>query len=571
MTESLKYGNRQLELTKSDKLIAVKPRPGLEKRLLSDVAPALATNGNSRGTIGGFRILRADAIPGTDDADKKLQRMREHAAVSVGTHVYHTSDDGVPFVPTGQLYVQCAPNAPIADCQALLQEHHLQIVEARGERELIVQVTAESENPVKTAAALQKSALIAVAEPDLATPGVLKQFVLPGDSMLKDQWHLHNEGFHRGTTLGFKEGADARVVAAWKTAKSLSSPTVIVAVIDDGFDLRHPDLAGDWKIVAPRDFTRNTNDPTPDVDAADWHGTACAGVAVGNADGTGILGAAPRCRLMPVRWGRDLSDRELEAWFGYVREQGAWVVSCSWGAAANNFPLSTRAHRAIERCAREGRGGQGCVICFAAGNDNHDINNPQGGTVDGFANHPDVIAVAASTSMDQRSNYSNFGAAISVCAPSSGAGGWGITTCDVMGQYLSDGVSQEAGYSPGDYTHEFGGTSSACPLVAGICALLLSIKPELTPAEVKSLIQRTARRIGGDDAYDEQGHSRDFGYGCIDADRAVAELLADVGGGEGGAGGPTDDQKAGKGEPSRQRTFGDQPARRVASPPPPTR
>ena len=331
---------------------------------------------------------------------------------------------------------------------------------------------------------------------------------------------------HRGTRVGFKKGADARVVAAWRHAKTLGDPTVVVAVIDDGFDLKHPDLSGEGKIVSPMDFTRNSNEPVPDLLGEDWHGTACAGVAVGNADSKGIVGAAPQCRLMPVRWGRDLSDREIENWFGWVKEQGAWVVSCSWGAAAKVFRLSTRVSRAITRCAREGRQGLGCVICFAAGNDNHDINDPTGAFLDGFATHPDVIAVAACNSRDQRSNYSNYGKEISVCASSSGAGGWGITTADVMGHFLRGGIWFEAGYSPGAFTHDFGGTSSACPLVAGICGLLLSIKPSMKAAEVKQLMQRTARRIGDPTAYDASGHSPNYGYGCIDALAAVQQLLS---------------------------------------------
>lgn len=520
----LKYGGHTLDLKKSQTLIAVKPRPGLEKKVLGDVVPGSAQPKDGAVTLGGFQLVNVEQAGRS--ADDALALARSNAAVAVGSHVFHTSDDGVPFVPTGQLYIEFDPTASAEACQQLLAEHRLHIVEARGERELIAQVGPGSPNPVKAAAALQSSPLVKVAEPDLATPGVLKGFVLPGDPILKEQWHLHNEGFHRGTRLGFKAGADARVVRAWTRTKSLSSPSVVVAVIDDGFDLAHPDLAGEWKIVAPRDFTRNSAAPAPDYEAHDWHGTACAGVAVGNADGVGILGAAPRCRLMPVRWGRDLSDREIEAWFDYVRDQGAWVVSCSWGAAAKYFPLGTRRRRAIERCVREGRGGLGCVVCFAAGNDAHDIDDPQAGTLDGFATHPDVIAVAASTSMDEPSDYSNYGAAISVCAPSSGAGGWGITTCDVTGTYVSNGQQREAGYSVGAYTNDFGGTSSACPLVAGICALLLSIQPALTARDVKDLIQRTARKIGGGSAYDVRGHSPQFGYGCIDAEAAVAALAA---------------------------------------------
>src|SRR5262249_26088908 len=158
----------------------------------------------------------------------------------------------------------------------------------------------------------------------------------------------------------------------------------------------------------------NTNNPSPkrfniDIRRGDYHGTACAGVAIGNANGLGITGAAPACRFMPVRWTGTISDDSIKKQFAYVAAQGAWVVSCSWGVAADYYQPSTVMNEAIANCAQTGRGGLGCVIVFAAGNSNHDINDPGGRTFDGFAVHPDVIAVAACNSLDQKSNYSNFG------------------------------------------------------------------------------------------------------------------------------------------------------------------
>jgi subtilisin family serine protease len=93
-----------------------------------------------------------------------------------------------------------------------------------------------------------------------------------------------------------------------------------------------------------------------------------------------------------------------------------------------------------------------------------------------------------------------------------------------MGTFLRNGQAIESGYSPGAYTFTFGGTSSSTPLVAGVCALLLSINPNLTAAQVKDLIQKTARKIGPASAYDANGHAREFGYGCIDAASAVKQL-----------------------------------------------
>jgi hypothetical protein len=328
-------------------------------------------------------------------------------------------------------------------------------------------------------------------------------------------------------------GADARVVAAWQRAQSLGSPACVVAVIDDGFDLTHPDLSGTSKVVAPWDFTTNTDNPSPrsfnpDPRRGDYHGTACAGVAIGNLNGGGIIGAAPNCRFMPVRWNSSIDDDTIKRQFQYVAAQGAWVVSCSWGVAADEFYLSTEMDEAIAECATQGRNGLGCVIVFAAGNSNHDINDPAGGTVDGFATHPDVIAVAACNSRDEKSNYSNFGREISICAPSSGTGGRKVLTSDVRGTFQFQGVTYEAGYEAGDYTRTFGGTSSATPLVAGICALLLSINPSLTARQVREILESTARRIGPPNSYDANGHSIIFGHGCIDADAAVQKALASL-------------------------------------------
>lgn len=228
---------------------------------------------------------------------------------------------------------------------------------------------------------------------------------------------------------------------------------------------------------------------------------------------------------MPIRWGRSIEPEEVERWFDYVTASGAAVVSCSWKARAQNYRLPTLTHEAIARCAREGRGGRGCVVVFAAGNEGVDIEAPAQGTFNGFAVHPDVIAVAASTSRDERAHYSNFGKAIAVCAPSSGVGGLGITTVDVTGNFTCGATSIPAGYASGPYTHDFGGTSSSTPLVAGICALLLSLRPDLSATSVKHVLCQTARKIGDLAQYDANNHSVLYGHGCVDASAAVAAIL----------------------------------------------
>lgn len=536
---AIQYGGSILTLSKSTNLVAVRARVGGENKVNSAVEHC---DGVCTGQVfRGFQV--ADLSGSSNSLEANLDTLRRDSSIDVGTHVFHTSADGVPFVPTGELYVEFSHKATGRECQKLIDTYALDVLETRGAKTAVLRVTRHSPNPLKVAMALQESGKVDIAEPELSTPAQLFNFVLPSDTKLDRQWHLKNKGTLNGSTLGLKTGADARVIDAWERAKTLGDRNVIVAVIDDGFDLKHPDLSGPGKVVAPWDFSRNNNNPEPGdnpqwnpnsgIWQGDWHGTACAGVAVGAADGSGIVGSAPNCRFMPIRWGVNLSDQQIENWFAHATDQGASVVSCSWGAAARVFRLSTRVTRAIHDCATLGRSGLGCAVVFAAGNDDSDVNDPQnsnnhpnGAYYNGFAQHPDVITVAACNSRDEKSNYSNYGEAISICAPSSGAGGHGVLTSDVMGTFIRGGRTIEAGYSPGAFTSSFGGTSSSTPLVAGIAALILSLKPSMKAAEVKSLLQDTARKIGPASSYDSNGHSKTFGFGCVNADEAIKNLLA---------------------------------------------
>jgi subtilisin family serine protease len=539
-TVTLKRGRGTVKLVKSEDLIAIRPTSQAEVAEVLAAAPTEMAQVDTGTSLGGFQIVKVKSTK--DKMEKTLNELRGHYLVDAGTHVYHTANSAAPIVPTGKITLRFTPESTDDQRQRILDENHLEIVDSTIKQTpdgskvetYTVRTTPDAPNPLKVAEKLQQSDdIVALAEPDLATPGKLFAFQLPADTLLKEQWHLKNDGIQFGTSLGLKAGADARVVAAWRRAQSLGSPACIVAVIDDGFDLTHPDLSGPSKVVAPWDFTSNSDNPAPrmfhpDPRRGDYHGTACAGVAIGNVNGGGITGAAPNCRFMPVRWNSSIDDDTIKRQFAYVASQGAWVVSCSWGAAAAAFTLSTVMDEAITECATQGRNGLGCVIVFAAGNSNHDINDPEGGTVDGFATHPDVIAVAACNSRDQKSNYSNFGKEISICAPSSGSGGLGILTSDVRGTFQYQGVTYEAGYAAGDYTKSFGGTSSATPLVAGICALLLSVNPALTAKQVKEILESTTRKIGNPDSYDDNGHSIYFGFGCVNADAAVQKALASL-------------------------------------------
>ena len=280
-------------------------------------------------------------------------------------------------------------------------------------------------------------------------------------------------------------------------------------------------------------------------------------MAIAEENGSGIVGVAPGCALIPIRSTGFLDDQSIEDMFNWAIGNGASVISCSWGASAVYFPLSLRQRAAITRAATTGRNGKGCVVVFAAGNANRPLNGTvyeqnwpdnllQGNTnwLNGFALHPDVITVAACTSLNKKAAYSNWGTNIALSAPSNNASpglsfpnkGFvntppNITTTLHGRTILSADQIGAAGYEPGDFTNNFGGTSSATPIVAGVAALVLSANPDLTGQQVKFILQETADKIVDSDpdpqfgmrrgTYDTNGHSQWFGYGKINAARAV--------------------------------------------------
>lgn len=444
--------------------------------------------------------------------EKTINDLRSAPASDVVTHMYALDDTpGGRVIPTGKMTIQFKPEVDKTRRKEILAKFGLEVLKELDyiPHGYTVRLTAASkENPLKTAAKLLRSKDVAVAEPDLSFQVSLKQHV-PTDSLYPQQWHLHNPG---GT--GLQAGADVKAEDAWEYTRG--SRDIIVCVMDDGFDLAHPEFDVPGKIVAPRDFGQDDFDPNPAF-ADDNHGTACAGVAVAEENGVGVVGLAPGCSFMPVRTSGWLSDADMETLFQYAIDHEADVVSCSWSAAAWNFPLSIKVHGIIHKAATQGRrNGKGCVILFAAGNEDRPLDGVADNgqvSVQGFALHPDVIAVGASNSFDERSYYSNHGPELTLCAPSSGAPGRAIVTTDRRGAM---------GYSSGDYTYDFGGTSSSTPLAAGLAALILSVNPDLSSAEVRQIMMETADRIDEANGQYVNGHSPLYGHGRINAGRAVA-------------------------------------------------
>lgn len=464
--------------------------------------------------LGGFKIVSLNAEG--QNIDQKLDAVRTRDEVAVGTHVYYAEGSDKPLVATGELFITFEEGVDEEEQGIVLEEYKLELVERRDQQQIVARVTANSPNPLKVAHLLQEISMVKVAEPDLDTLLDEYEYHEPNDDLVTQQWHLRNRGYIPGANYRLRQGADAKVFDAWRRLDGMGSDRITIAIIDNGFDVNHPDLR--TKLFRPFDLWTGSSNMTMG-DARFTHGTPCASVALAVSNGRGIVGAAPESRFMPVN-GTSFSNRATEQVFDYCMRNGADIISCSWGTTDPKFSLGSIKEQAIAKAARQGRNGKGCVILYAVGNDDKDY-------VNFYAAHPDVIAVAASTSKDTHASYSNRGREIDICAPSNGD--WPILAARAS---WDPGLSWETGVykyyrdgrDRGPHYKHFGGTSSSTPLVAGICALMLSANPDLTAREVKEILRATADKIGAPSEY-VNGRSLKYGYGRVNADKAVAEAL----------------------------------------------
>ncbi|MBD2084346.1 S8 family serine peptidase [Coleofasciculus sp. FACHB-542] len=546
----LQRGGEELALEKVSDRFTVRPTtPDAASEELAQTIPAQAHQ-EIPGRSGMTPPLQ-EFIVDPSQRDEAMQAARESEDVAFASHVYKLKENPQTLVYlTDQVTIQFAPSVDEETQRAIASLFGLQLLRPVSgiPNTFVFEVSPQArENPIKIANRLMGRQEVLTAEPNIVVRQ--EKHYRPKDSLYPKQWYLNNLG---GSQIAV--GSHISVEKAWDITKGIRS--IVVAVADDGFDLNHPDFQGTGKIVAPKDFKEQDFLPLPGDDNEN-HGTACAGVAVAEETGTGIVGVAPGCALMPLRTTGYLDDETIEQLFDWATNNGAAVISCSWGPAAVYFPLSLRQRAALTRAATQGRDGKGCVIVFAAGNANRPISgtiNEQGWPnnllkgptqwLGGFTVHPDAIAVSACTSLNKKSAYSNWGTNVSVCAPSNNAppGMWFEQTGYVstapevrallpgLGIFTTDRLGA-AGYDSSNFTSDFGGTSSACPVVAGVAALILSANPDLTATEVRQILQQTADKVVDPDpdpqltfrlgSYDANGFSQWFGYGKVNAFKAV--------------------------------------------------
>lgn len=354
-----------------------------------------------------------------------------------------------------------------------------------------------------------------------AVPELMRRYQhqsIPSDPYFERQWTLRNTGDNvkhaiSGADITSIALADARVSDAWDI--STGSPSTLVAVIDSGTDCSHPELAS--KCVQPYNAVSDIPDSSPPPIAQDMmagHGTSVAGIVAAPIDNTGMVGVCPDCRIVPVRLietATFLTDAMMLRAFKHAVDAGASVINNSWGPSVPGeyfIPVSTGELQGIQY-AGQARGGLGTLVVYAAGNEDSDTQ---------YLGHlatgePNVIAVAASNHHDARSSYSNFGVFLDVAAPTNDSyNPPSVISLEIVG----------AGDLDDNYTASFGGTSAAAPVVSGVAALILSVDPSKSAAEVREILSQSADKVDADGGFwDANGFSVLYGYGRVNALRAL--------------------------------------------------
>ena len=318
------------------------------------------------------------------------------------------------------------------------------------------------------------------------------------------QWHLKNTGQFTGGA-----GQDINVDTVWPDYKGEG---ITVAVVDDGMHHQHEDLHENVDASKNHDYTGGNDIYTP----GETHGTAVAGIIAARDNSTGMRGVAPRATIYGYNYLVEQSDANEANAMSRNADTTA-VSNNSWGPGDYGAPAhaTNMWETAVRNGVNKGYGGKGVFYVWAAGNGAEEGDYS---TLDEYSNYYAVTSVCAVNYDDKRTSYSEAGANLWVCAPSSDRTKKmpGIATTDNSNRYRDD----------------FGGTSAAAPTVAGVAALIRDANEDLTWRDVKLILAASARKNDSDNLSWEQGTAKygdtgnynfnhEYGFGVVDANAAV--------------------------------------------------
>ena len=322
------------------------------------------------------------------------------------------------------------------------------------------------------------------------------------DPLYACQWHLTNPG-----------GEDVNVEGVWREGNR--GEGVNIAIVDNGMDFTHEDLTDNVDSSRNHDYTGRG-----DIhNAFQHHGTHLAGIVAARDNDLGVRGLAPGATMYGYNLLVEFTD--LNVADAMTRNGPVTAVSNnSWGPIDGPaFDMTSSLwEMAVDRGLRNGFDGKGTFYAFAGGNGHLEGDSSN---LDEYANYYGVTAVCAVNRFDTRSDYSETGANLWVCAPSNDSrlAGHGIVTTENSDRYIED----------------FGGTSAATPVVSGVAALMRSANPDLTWRDLKLILAASARqndprnpgwedgarKYGVDSDGDRYHFNHEYGFGVVDAGAAV--------------------------------------------------
>ena len=432
-------------------------------------------------------------------------------------------DEGGPIVITQDILVSFNPSIDPARAEAILAESRAGEVLDRDWAGMkrtyrLRSASRDGFEVLEAANALARRPEVAFAEPDMMITGHAE--VVPNDPYFPFLWGLNNDGtFNLPCTLS---DFDMDAPEAWEI--TTGAPSIIVAILDTGVQLDHPDL----NLYTPGfDATGQGGGGGP-VNACDNHGTEVAGCVSGIMNNNlGIVGVAPGVRSAPARVfiSNPTCDNSVTGQTSWIVNALAWAEGIGARITNSSWTLGTKSPSLTHKY--EDTRANGMVHFAAAGNDTSTIGYP--------ASLASVNAVAALDPCGSRAVFSNYGVGLDFSAP----GHYGIsadrTGTDGDNDGVADGGCLPSGtlgcnsdgdcgpgescfLVPNDYAL-VAGTSFASPYAAGVAALVLSAKPTLSADQLEALLQQTAVDLG------PAGYDTDYGWGFVNAFNAVRAVV----------------------------------------------
>jgi subtilisin-like proprotein convertase family protein len=373
---------------------------------------------------------------------------------------------------------------------------------------------------------------------------------LPNDPLFVNEWHIRGRGQN-----GAKKASDAKITPVWDQRDSsgnlIRGTGITIGIVDDGVQMDHPDL--NPNVSASFFYNWNsgsTSDPNPKY-SSDNHGTAVAGVAAAAGfNGIGVTGVAPSAQIVPMRFtADDWTDADEANMYAYgngsVRiKNNSWGLgnystaltslgsgseyssSSGWGVQSES-PAGSLTGSALAAAAKQGQ-----IILFSAGNGQQQQENTN---FRGRQNSIYTMAIGAVNDQAVLTDYSTPGASVLISAPS----GLDRTPKRLQATSTTDRTGSDGDNSKGfnssqnlpdytddSYTKNFNGTSSACPVVSGVTALVLQANSSLNWRDVKEIYIRSAtKNDSGDSDWARNGagfwFNHKYGAGLINASDAV--------------------------------------------------